>query len=221
MAEHRFFERYLDVTQDELEDFYNFCIVVEQKMLNGELPGISKDYAQSLKAENHGCLTTRLLSHYNIFQMQHKVIRKLYAAVRDMAKEACEHYGKDFDNMQYYVQGWINVEDADDCTLEEYEEHHIEPNLHEHSGGLGMPDIHGYYCVNAEPSTTHYRINGTIPFRNENKNNRAILSETGHKHARGHWGDSNKKRITLAYDTRVVESIQDGGGTSQHWVPLI
>ena len=67
-------------------------------------------------------------------------------------------------------------------------------------GGEGSPVFHGYYCINAEPSKTFYNINrsGQI-FENINKNNRAILSETGHPHGRDDWFEE-KPRVTIAYD---------------------
>jgi hypothetical protein len=64
---------------------------------------------------------------------------------------------------------------------------------------LGAPIFHGYYCVNAEPSITYYKINGNDLFENHNKNNRAIVSETGHPHGRDDWYE-DKPRITIAYD---------------------
>ena len=52
---------------------------------------------------------------------------------------------------------------------------------------------------------------------NVNKNNRLILSETGHPHGIGPW-PFDKPRITLAYD--VSPLMYMNGDELQHWVPL-
>jgi hypothetical protein len=216
----KFFERFLDISQEDIDSLYDFCIEREKDMLAGKFPGITKEEAENKYAQ--GAMMTRLLGKYNVFQLHHPVIRDLLSAVREMTKEACEYYGADFKSESYYIQGWINVEKEDDCSQEYYIENNVQSNMHEHCGGLGFPDLHGYFCVNAEPSTTYYNINKTVPFDNVNKNLRAILSETGHPHSRGWWGDKAKRRVTIAYDTRSVNSI-DGrdSGIEQHWIPLI
>jgi len=216
----KFFERYLDISQEDLDSLYNFCIERQQDMLNGKFPGISPEEAHA--AHNLGGMTTRLLSKYNVFQLHHPVIRSLLSAVTEMTKEACEYYGTDFKSESYYIQGWMNVETEDDCSEDYYVNNNVQPNMHEHCGGLGIPDLHGYFCVNAEPSTTYYNIDKVTPFDNVNKNKRAVLSETGHPHARGWWGDKNKRRVTIAYDTRSVGDIfGNDPGLEQHWIPLI
>lgn len=216
----KFFERYLDITQDDLDSLYDFCVAREKDMLDGKFPGIASEEAKSYYEK--GGMTTRTLGKYNVFQLHHPVIRKLLGAVRDMTKEACEYYGTDFESESYYIQGWINIEPADHGDEEFYAQTMIEPNLHEHCGGLGIPDLHGYFSVFAEPSVTHYRIDKVTPFENINKNFRAVLSETGHPHTRGWWGNHDKRRITIAYDTRSIRDISDGdAGLEQHWIPLV
>lgn len=216
----KFFERYLDVSQDDLDSLYDFCVDREKDMLDGKFPNISKEEAEGYFQK--GGMTTRTLGKYNVFQLHHPVIRKLFAAISEMTKEACIYYGKDFESESYYIQGWINIEPADSGDEELYAKNMIEQNLHEHCGGLGMPDLHGYFCVFAEPSVTHYRIDKTIPFENINKNFRAVLSETGHPHTRGFWGNSEKRRITIAYDTRSINDIgANDAGLEQHWIPLV
>jgi len=69
----------------------------------------------------------------------------------------------------------------------------------------GIPDFHGYYCINAEPSVTIYKLESGELFQNINKNNRAILSETGLLHGRGYWKE-NSKRITLGYSIQPADS---------------
>jgi hypothetical protein len=64
--------------------------------------------------------------------------------------------------------------------------------------GIKVPAFHGYYSVNAEPSETHYMVNGELKV-NENKNNRAVLSLVGFQHAMAPW-EWEGERITIAYD---------------------
>jgi hypothetical protein len=52
---------------------------------------------------------------------------------------------------------------------------------------------------------------------NINKDNRAILSETGHPHAMADW-DWEGPRITIAYD--VVPGRLITTEWEQHWIPL-
>lgn len=216
----KFFERYLDVSQQDLDNLYEFCLRREEDMLNGNFPDITADEARGLHQK--GGMTTRLLGKYNVFQLHHPVIRKLLAAVRDMTKEACDYYGHNFEEEAYYIQGWINIEPADTGDEALYAKNMIEQNLHEHCGGLGMPDLHGYFCVFAEPSVTHYRIDKVTPFENVNQNFRAVLSETGHPHTRGYWGNHERRRITIAYDTRSIRDIgSNDAGLEQHWIPLV
>ena len=122
-----------------------------------------------------------------------------------MTIEACDHYGLKFDLEQFMVQGWFNINYNKKGKLD----------WHEH-GGNGAPHFHGYYCVNAEPSTTHYRVFDK-EIENINKNNRAILSETGHPHAMADW-DWDGPRITIAYDVIPLRFIPKEW--EQHWIPM-
>lgn len=226
--EHKFFERYLDV---DLDSLYDFLIKKESEMLEGKFPGITKEAAlESLSGHEKDSVTQKLLSQYNIFQLQHPALYDLYVAVRDMAKEACEYYGLDFYKQKYYVQGWVNIENTFDQTSlmpseEEMKTQAFIDRLHDHSGGRGMPDLHGYFCVFAEPSFTHYQIDRERMFHNKNTNGRAILSETGHPHGRGNWINEEKRRMTIAYDTRTItdgyDNLGDDSDLTQHWIPLV
>jgi hypothetical protein len=111
------------------------------------------------------------------------------------------------------VQGWFNTDGMAEPPLNE------DTHYHDHLGGTGAPNFHGYYSIDAEPSVTYYKIGGhdATPIENVNKNNRVILSETGHPHGIGAW-PFDKPRITLAYD--VSPFMYMSGDELQHWVPL-
>ena len=94
-----------------------------------------------------------------------------------------------------------------------------EENFHDHMAGEGAPFFHGYYCVNAEPSITYYKVFGN-DVENHNKNNRLILSEMGHPHAMGDW-DWQGSRITVAYDVLPLKDLMSfAAHQEQHWIPL-
>jgi hypothetical protein len=200
-TEHKFFEKQIDM--NNLVDLEKFLLAQYEKIKAGEL---LKGKNNNTPWDNSGSVSTIQWNKYNAFQFYDQNIHTLMRAVRDMTLEACEYYGLDFNKEQFMAQAWFNVN-----------YNHIgKLDWHEH-GGDGAPHFHGYYCIKAEPSTTHYRV-----FEKEvtvnNKNNRAILSETGHPHAMGDW-DWDGPRITLAYDVIPLRLIPKEW--EQHWIPLI
>jgi hypothetical protein len=209
--EHKFFKRKLNNDLTELSDFLRYCYsLIESASLRGVNPKGQDDkyFLDSNSA------TTIKWREYNAFQFYHPGIYDLFAAVSDMTKEACQYYGIDFHKQKYMVQGWFNICRKGVGKL----------NWHDH-GPPYAPYFHGYYAVNAEPSTTHYRLyNDPNQVKdNVNENNVAILSEMGHPHAMGDWGWEGD-RITLAYDVVPTEFLvinEHGDHTQQHWIPMI
>lgn len=208
---HKFFERHLNNNLDSLS---SFLINIEEQMRNGQFADITQEDME--KANKTGCFATALAHRYNVFQFYHSGIHNLYNAVREMTIEACDYYGIDFKAQRYYIQGWFNLDGYETWT--EGQEKYL-TDLHDHGDGSGIPYFHGYYCVNAEPSITHYQINRETMFDNHNVNNRAILSEIGHPHRKGEWPRKDK-RITIAYDMVTLESL-DMDNINQHWMPLV
>lgn len=207
---HKFFERNLDIDLDELSKF------LEQKyklIENATLTGVtSMENDKGIFLES-GSLSTVKWKEYNVFQFYHASLHKLYKEISNTVKEACEYYELDFDKQNYYIQGWFNINRAEVGKLD----------YHDH-GTPGAPNFHGYYCVNAEPSVTHYKLFND-PSRivdNVNKNNRMIVSEVGHPHAMGDW-DWSGPRITIAYDIQPLNVLIAAGKTipEQHWFPLV
>ena len=207
--EHKFFERHLDNDLDNLSEFLSEKYkLINEASLRG-VNGIGEDDKYWMES---GSLSTVKWREYNVFQLYHPAIHNLYNALSDTVKEACEYYGLDFYSERYYVQGWFNINHSNTGKLD----------WHDH-GGPFAPHFHGYYCVNAEPSITHYRINdgsGRV-VDNVNKNNRMIISEMGHPHAMGDWEWSGS-RITLAYDIEPLDALINNDLTiEQHWIPLL
>lgn len=194
--DHRFFEKFLN---NNLDSLFSYLVEKQADLLSGSIGNIPDNVLSRYTKENGP--STQLGNYYNIFDFENIEISELKIALKNATQEACEYYGIDFDKSDYHIHGWFNL----DFKSSENREDGVSPlkddqNYHDHMNGEGAPVFHGYYCVNAEPSTTFYKINnGDFVFHNVNKNNRAILSETGHPHGRDDWYEE-KPRITIAYD---------------------
>lgn len=206
---HRFFERFLNNDLDDLTKFLQEQYdLIETARLKGVNELTEKDQAWL----SSGSISTVKWTEYNVFQFYHPGIYQLYKSVSDMVKDACEYYDVNFAEQQYMIQGWFNINHAKVGKLD----------WHDH-GGPYAPFFHGYYCVSAEPSVTHYRLfnedAGIV--ENKNINNRAIVSEMGHPHAMGDWSWDGP-RITIAYDIIPLSLLKDNkDAPQQHWIPLL
>lgn len=208
--QHKFFDAVLD---NDLDKLFSFLDEKHVELISGKLCDIPLDMLEKYGKLDAGG-ATQLGQYYNIFTWKSEEIQNLKAALKLVAIEACEYYGVDFKGSDYYINGWFNLDYVfkNDFKFSPM----VKPeNFHDHLDGRGAPDFHGYYCVNAEPSKTFYRIDrGEDIFENVNKNNRAILSETGHPHGRDDWYDE-KPRITIAYDIRPSKD-----GVGPNWIKL-
>lgn len=202
--DHKFFERFLDI---DLGDLASFLQNQYSDMESLRLKGITQINNRDawLSSESVSTIKWR---EYNVFQFYHPSIHKLYKNIVETTKEACEYYGVDFDKQNYMLQGWFNINYNNKGKLD----------WHDH-GGPYAPYFHGYYCVNAEPSITHYRVFDK-EIDNINLNNRLIVSEMGHPHAMGNW-DWEGPRVTIAYDMVPLESLMANKAEPQHWIPMI
>jgi hypothetical protein len=202
---HKFFERFLD---NDLEDLGKELEERYTKIKNATLFGVTPVTEADIWKESNS-VSTMKWQQYNVFQFHIPAIRKLYDEISSMVKEACEYYDVDFAKQQFMLQGWFNINESGNGKLD----------WHDH-GPAGAPHFHGYYCVNAEPSETHYMVFNRDHKINVNKNNRAIVSEMGHPHAMGDW-DWNGPRITVAYDIIPLSMLSVNKEIEeQHWIPL-
>lgn len=214
--EHKFFERYPGIDTKTLA---NYLVEKNKEMILKEIDKITRrddenqTATQRMSQNNQNVImllnrinwdgfSTRNGSNYNVLQYDHPEIHKLKNAISEMVKEACEYYEIDFNEQKYIVHAWFNLEGKinNDKSVNPMNKEHF---FHDHLDGSGIPYFHGYYCVNAEPSITYYKIDGERVFENINKNDRAIISETGHPHGRDDWY-SDENRITIAYDVTPV-----------------
>jgi len=191
---HKFFEAYLD---NDLEDFYDYLDNLLSKFIDENILNIPAEELLAFSKETGA--PTQLGKYYNIFSFEYPGIQKLQDSIRQMVREASEYYGVD-KGTKFYLNGWFNLDLKTEDANFGVNPLKNQTFFHDHMEGQGSPVFHGYYCINAEPSKTFYDIDksGKI-FENINKNNRAILSETGHPHGRDDWFEE-KPRITIAYD---------------------
>jgi len=206
---HKFFEKYLN---NDLEKLSAFLLEKYNEIETQSLKNITKLDEKKDKFLYSKSISTIKWQEYNVFQFYNKEIYNLYTGVRELIKEACDYYEYDYNKEQFMIQGWFNVTYANVGKL----------HWHDHGPvGLKGPFFHGYYCVNAEPSNTIYKINNKEEKININKNNRLIVSEMGHQHAMADW-DWEGPRITIAYDILPLrflhKSIKEV--VEQHWFPL-
>lgn len=157
---------------------------------------------------------TKLNQKYNLFSFSNEMITVIYNELMDLTKTACEYYGHSFENQDYMIRGWFNV---DTPSSKDYNPV-INPKLfHDHLGGFGAPDFHGYYSVNAEPSITYYRINENEIYENSNKNNRLVLCQNGFPHSRGNWNECSQ-RVTIAYDIVPRKRLEELNINNPIWI---
>lgn len=211
---HKFFDV---IMNNDLQKLSLFLTQKQQDILDGKIPGFPEEELK--KYNNSNGPATQLGEYYNIFDKENfgcDELRDLHSELRKVTKQACEYYGINYEDQKYIIHGWFNL---DYKTEGSYGVSPIknDQNFHDHMSGEGAPYFHGYYCVNAEPSSTFYKIGGIDGelFENINKNNRAIVSETGHPHGRDDWFDDNP-RITVAYDIKPNIDKE----LPRHWIVL-
>jgi hypothetical protein len=183
----KFFVRDLDLDLEEATDILK---KEYDRIANLEMFGITPHTNPTDIFTYSKSYSTHKSREYNAFQMYYPFLHDLYSAVVDMTREACEYYEIDYNSERWVCQSWFNINSRQKGGKLDWHDH-----VDDH---LKVPAFHGYFSVNAEPSETHYNINGDIKI-NTNKNNRAILSMVGYQHAMGPW-DWEGERITIAYD---------------------
>ena len=200
--EHKFFERILD---NNLENLYSFLLEKNNELVEQASKEMGERLHEALSRDPGilDAIATKNSEKYNLWTFDNQEIKKLKEAIADMTIEACEYYGHNDSYSKFITHSWFNLDNKIPNKNQSVDPRQEDSFFHDHMDGSGFPQLHGFYCVNAETSSTYYKINNKDIFENINKNNRAILSETGNPHGRGDWyGD--KPRITIAYDVILV-----------------
>ena len=209
----KFFESYLNNDTQELS---KYLYKINDEIVKENVLNLSNEVLDKYK-DLPGAATKIGINHYNIFMFPNDEIYNLYCELKNLTKKACEYYEIDFNIENYVIHGWFNF---DHKSMGDKVNPVKNPEqLHDHFGGTGIPHFHGYYCVDAEPSITYYKLdkNNNDLFENVNRNNRAIISETGYPHARGDW-QQNQARVTIAYDIIPFREIRNS--KSMKWIPF-
>jgi len=214
-------QKFFDVfVNNNLNDLKHYLVQMESEILDNNILNIPADIMLQ-HGKNRGSLTKLGIDYYNIFTFVNPGIYELYKSLRILMNDVCDYYEIDFESQKYLIHGWFNL---DNKTPNEGKFGGVNPikhseHFHDHMEGVGAPVFHGYYCVEAEPSSTFYKINrdDNNIFENINKNNRAIISETGHPHGRDDWFQ-DEPRITIAYD--IVPYNMLAGVKPGKWIPL-
>jgi hypothetical protein len=211
---HKFFDVFLD---NDLQELENYLMGIAEQAFSKNIFRIPENNFK-LFSKTEGYMTQMGIDYYNVFSFPYLPIYKLHKSIKKLTKEACDYYEIDYYKQKYVIHGWVNIDHRDGPNDPLMSLSH-KKHFHDHSNGLGAPWFHGYYCVKAEPSVTHYKIDKDENkiFPNINKNNRAILSETGHPHGRASWFQ-DAPRITIAYDVTPIHNLI--GSRTDKWIPL-
>jgi hypothetical protein len=215
--QHKFFDIFID---NDLNALSSHIVTIHNKIFDENILNVS-DLKLLENGKKTGASTILGISNYNIFNFMSEEVYKLQVGLRKLMQDVCSYYELDFEKEKFLIHGWYNFDYSsnDNGIVGEVNPLKFPEHFHDHSGGFGSPWFHGYYCVNAEPSSTFYQIdrNSSNIFENINKNNRAIISETGHPHGRDDWYQKNP-RITIAYDITPMQRV--GHDMINKWIAL-
>lgn len=220
---HKFFYRDLQLNLNKTSAILK---LEYDRIKNAEMHGVKP--FDNINPENEIFKDSRSIStiksrEYNAFQMYYPFMHDLYSSVVDMVREACIYYDVDYNSQRWICQSWFNINKKENGGRLDFHDHIVDHHIGRYVA------FHGYYCVNAEPSITTYKIGNEVK-QNINKNNRAILSAVGFPHAQEPW-DWDEERITIAYDVVPLTYYKQSeylnsplkdheGFWEQHWFPL-
>jgi hypothetical protein len=206
------FDRQLEI---DLNRLTKYLYLKTDEILENRLPEVNRltdiMVGKYTKLNN---APTKLNNKYNIFTFDNDDIRCIYSELLSLTKIACNYYGSTFEDHDYMIRGWFNL---DAPSTKEYDPTKNNSLFHDHLSGRGFPDFHGYYCVNAEPSITYYKIDDQNIYENINKNNRLVLCQNGFPHSRGNWNEC-QQRITIAYDIVPSKTLTELNITNPLWI---
>jgi len=152
---------------------------------------------------------------YNIFTYENDSIQKIQNSIKEMVKNACEYYDIDMEEQKYMLKGHLNYYAGPKML------NRVDPVWDNH--GDNPLEFHGYYCINAEPSITYYKVDNQI-IENKNKNNTSLLSQNGYHHVVGDWPYEDV-RVTIGYNVFPFKNVPENqenipvGATVHGWDP--
>jgi hypothetical protein len=160
---------------------------------------------QSQHLYQDSSITTSLHSYYNFLLFPDEQLHTLYLTIQNMFNQIRAHKGS------YYISMWLNIHGKKEFL-----------NWHSHNKS-DNGCYHGYFTVNAEPSTTMYRLKDGSNVDVINKNNQLVISRSdGDLHCVTPW-DGDDNRITLAFDIvtkDVAYNTFEYQNRTNNWVPI-
>jgi hypothetical protein len=149
-------------------------------------------------------LTSKLHDYYNVFHFPYAEIYKLYVEISKTFKQHNKY------DQVYYIHAWLNYQHQGET---------IPPHYH----WKGLFDLdetyYGNYCVNAEPSITHYKFPDGYIIDHSNKNNTFLLSKDfGDLHYTDPW-PKEEPRITISMNIVPQKYLQTSPFYNT-WIPI-
>lgn len=181
------------------EKLYNTCMMIEKALLDVYPEGDDR---------THGSFTARYHRAYNLFAFPCTELFKLHTNLSRMVSDLLEG--------QYYIRCWVNI-------FKTYR------NIDWHSHWAEEDKAyHGFYCVNTEGeygSYTDYRIPNNPELRVVSEDGLVVIGKSdGDVHRSSVWQNTDKHRITIAFDIIPVSTLRprdDFNGLLMHnYIPL-
>lgn len=173
---------HIDNIDVDIVQLKNLLLKLEKEILE-KFEGVSARYI----TPGSGSKVTNYQPEYNLNEMDEPLLQELFIKIK-------EHMSKNgIDVTHRHLHAWLNV-------------HRKGENLFWHNHDLGCdpdrPNIHGYFCVEAESSKTLYVISGTDPIIEVcNKNGTVVYCCTNipFLHKVTPW-EQDYERITIGFN---------------------
>lgn len=147
---------------------------------------------------------------YNIFSYHNDQMYDLLQYIKTLTQEMCNKLNIDYNTKKYHIHGWINRYLGELNLVKKND-------LPWHNHGHERDHFHGVIAINAEPSVTHYRIDGKdLDFVHENGQ---MVLLTNYEHSHGYWQGKNP-RITLAFNVKPINELPDISEEIAPYIPL-
>ena len=135
-------------------------------------------------------LTSVLWEEYNVFNFKQPLLSNLFKKIKTLFIKTYNP------TTTYFISSWINI-------------HTKNENLKWHSHWQSGT-FHGYFALDAEPSTTSYKfIDEEEIYVHTNKNGLLLMNRSeGNRHCVSKWNE-DFDRITIAFDIVPYEIIRE------------
>jgi hypothetical protein len=188
----------VDFDDFPLDDLQKSCPMIEQ-LVNQLID--ENNFSPSIDT---GSKTTKHFNRYNIFHYNAPGVFYLYEKLYDVTKNLT-----DLEKTPYMIQCWINVYKYNDFI-----------SWHSHFPKESNA-LHGFFCINCEPSVTSYRFRDGSQYDVESKNGRLVIGSSGNDlHRTYPWPHKDRDRITIAFDIVPLNKLDDDPNSNRSWLPF-